>query len=610
VISPDQPVFISYSRRDYYFAESLAVQLLHRNVPAWLDVMELKPGAEWEQGLQEALEAASCFVLIASPNAMKSPNVRTEWTEAVHRGKRIVIAQFLGTPLPGELRGAEVVDFRGGFRRGLNRLIERLAAEAGLTQLPRPEPARLSPVPRLSAWVAAVAVALGVPMIVFFALSLLHGDMPADPIATFGTASLSLGVLAMLGLLLWFFCISFLRRRMGMTRLMCCFFCLAAIYVYPLVLLFLHGPAGLADYAPGVQPLLVNYWRVDLMLGAIPLAGLAVLLVARPVALLHWSPTGRAWNWYREHHVDRPSANWVDAATTLDAIGQFRLVYDMADTPAANRLRGELIKAGAKEMPPKLPLTAGSAPEAGTTAVLLLTNRTRTLWLNQQAIQNRGPVFTVVASAIGLPDSLAWLWKREWIDFRRWDAEQPESARPLPRLPEAVTTVRLPRRVLWALHLVCALGMLFFVACSLHSADEPSFILTPLSGFLLAGSVLGWAFLLPARGLVRRKITAARFARWTGWGACFGVLAALVGLYDMVARGGSWIRAVPAALFLVAAPVLLWRLRPQIAFWFPGSDAPKETRDDCLSPPRDWQTFFPALLYLSVWMLVLKDLSK
>ena len=53
---PIRPVFISYSRRDYYFAESLALHLLKDGIPAWLDVKDLNPGVFWERDLFAALE--------------------------------------------------------------------------------------------------------------------------------------------------------------------------------------------------------------------------------------------------------------------------------------------------------------------------------------------------------------------------------------------------------------------------------------------------------------------------------------------------------------------------------------------------------------------------
>ena len=50
-MAPDGTIFISYSRKDYYFAESLALHLKQRGVTVWLDVKDLDPGALWEHDL-------------------------------------------------------------------------------------------------------------------------------------------------------------------------------------------------------------------------------------------------------------------------------------------------------------------------------------------------------------------------------------------------------------------------------------------------------------------------------------------------------------------------------------------------------------------------------
>src|SRR5215467_13976409 len=70
--------FISYSRKDYYFAESLAFHLARFGVHVWLDVRDLEPGKDWERGLEQALDAATTVVLVASRDSMASPHVRSE----------------------------------------------------------------------------------------------------------------------------------------------------------------------------------------------------------------------------------------------------------------------------------------------------------------------------------------------------------------------------------------------------------------------------------------------------------------------------------------------------------------------------------------------------
>jgi hypothetical protein len=174
----EQPLFISYSRKDYYFAESLAFHLLNRNLPAWLDVKDLKPGVDWERDLEAAIAAASSFVLVASQSAFKSANVQNEWQRAAKLGKRIIVARRGGVRLPDELSHREIVDFRGGFGQGLDQLVARLTADP--LKLPiTGEAHRVSIVPRLPPWVATIAATLAIPLVGYFALVIGAGNTEA-----------------------------------------------------------------------------------------------------------------------------------------------------------------------------------------------------------------------------------------------------------------------------------------------------------------------------------------------------------------------------------------------------------------------------------------------
>ena len=137
------PIFISYSRRDYYFAESLAFHLERHGVPVWLDAKDLQPGAFWQQQLENALDNAACVVVVISADSIKRPAVRMEWERAKKQGKRIIVVLFRKAHVPEELAQCELVDFRGGFIGPLRRLAERLAGAAipthtGRTWLPLP----------------------------------------------------------------------------------------------------------------------------------------------------------------------------------------------------------------------------------------------------------------------------------------------------------------------------------------------------------------------------------------------------------------------------------------------------------------------------------------
>ena len=441
-----QRIFVSYSRKDYYFAESLAFHLLQANLPAWLDVKNLKPGADWEHQLDDALETACCFVLVLSSNALRSTNVRAEWQRAIQLRIPIVVAQFRAAPLPDELRRASISDFRSGFGRGLRELIALLPLQADAPI--HGEPAgRLRIVPRLPPWVAVMTVLMSIPMLIFCALGWFRGDLQTAP------APAAIAILSTMILLLsWLLPVGFLRRRMGMTRLAVSLACLAALYVYQLVRLYLLGPSPLAGDTFGFLKFFRDHTLFTVLLCAIPLAGLAILILLRPEDLLRWCPTGKGWSWYRAAFAPQTSAEIVDVAAAFRQVRDFHLICDAADLPAASRLRDELIGAGARE----------AADGPGATPVLLISNRTRTAWLNSQADRLKDSVFTIVATGIALPESLAWLWRREWVDFRSWQISRGGAPR-LPNVPEAVTRVRLPGPILFTHQLLCAFGALLFV---------------------------------------------------------------------------------------------------------------------------------------------------
>jgi TIR domain len=596
-----QPVFISYSRKDYYFAESLAFHLLNRKVPVWLDVKDLKPGVDWQRDLEAAVAAASTVILVGSPGAFKSVNVRTECQHAVKLGKRIIVARRRGARLPDELKRGEMVDFQGGFEHGLDQLAASLTADPSNVPIANAVH-RVSFVPRLPPWTATIAATLAIPLLGYFALVLGAGNREGGD---YPFPVLVVLWLAVICLLLWFFLLGFIERRMGMTRLAVCLACLTVVYAYPLFRLFYWGPSSLGAYDAGIIRLIVDQWPIGALLGAVPLFGLVVLLFSRPEDLLRWSPTGKAWDRYRVGHAAKGSDEIFDAAAALTRVQHFRLFYDMPDKPAAARLREELMRAGAQE---------AQSDGAEATAVLLLTNRTRTLWLNQQADHLKGALLTVVASGIRLPETVGWLWRREWIDFRSWNINQPNRSNGLPRVPEAVTGARLPAPVLKAHHLLCAFAaLLMAVGGAIQPPDSArSEILSVPEVVGAVCAAIGLFFALPARRLVRRRISPVQFARWTGPFAALAIASGLITLvYYCAINPGAWIRAVPASAFLLVAPILLRRLRPTIEFWLPPSDVKAEKQtDDSLALRRNWRTFGWVVLYLCVWALLLKDINQ
>jgi TIR domain-containing protein len=203
-------VFISYSRKDFYFAESLAFHLDREGIATWLDANHLAPGGDWAAEIDHALDEAQTVVLVLTPDSIRSEYVRREWQRALAQGDRLILALFRSCKPPPELRHARRVDFCGALRRLMQLLATPGKAAAQQTTRLR------FPVPP---WIGIITVMLA---LVFFVPMMIFGDWQGLAFTNEPIAFRILYWLALpffLGFIFWHSCIALLRRRMGMTRL-------------------------------------------------------------------------------------------------------------------------------------------------------------------------------------------------------------------------------------------------------------------------------------------------------------------------------------------------------------------------------------------------------
>lgn len=585
------PLFLSYSRKDYYFAESLAFHLMRQRVPVWFDVKDLQPGADWERGLADALDAADTLVVVASVDSMRSPNVRNEWEHAIRQGKTIVVARFRGTPLPPELAHCPIVDFRGSFDGALRALAGLLVAKTADAAAGQAQHRVHLGIP-LPPWVAAMAAVLAIPLTAYLVLADWHGMGLAHPPPL---ADLLQGLTGVL-LLVWFLCISFIRRRMGMTRLAICLGVLVLLIATPMLW---FGPlAGGQEtaFGQGIAALVREHWRVGVALCAIPAVGLVVLVLVRPEDLLRWAPTGTAWPAYRMGHVAHAAFERTAFAARFHAAQGFRIVHDPADAPAADRLRQLLTESGAIE--------AGAGAQA-TTRVMLLTNRTGTGWLDAQIAGLPPSLLTVVGAPIGLPPSLQVLWRRQWVDFRGWDLDRADREKSLPQVPEAVGLARYPAPVNRVHQALCALCALLAILATTMVPYTPPGDAQNVPLIAAAAGALWWGWV--AHRFLQRSRPPALFTRdgYIGWGVTI-VAACLCGFMIATREGTLGIARVAAlALILVAAYAWLGRQRGAVTFWLPRDATPKAV--PVLAPGRNWRTPFSIGAYVLLWYLLLAN---
>lgn len=97
----------------------------------WVDRLSLIAGDDWEESIAAALERASHFVIVLSPDSISSPEVRSELRVALDEQIRVIPILYRACRIPRRLRLIQYVDFTGGDPldpRSTNQLLKALDA--------------------------------------------------------------------------------------------------------------------------------------------------------------------------------------------------------------------------------------------------------------------------------------------------------------------------------------------------------------------------------------------------------------------------------------------------------------------------------------------------
>lgn len=125
-------VFISYARPDELFAFDLAQNLRDNGVKTWVDMTDIPDDDDWHSAVKRALDYCGLMLVVLTPAALSTSDLRRERHYFVNAGKLIL-------PLlraPGDFKAhsmwLEPVDFRQSDAEGLQRLLGMLVADAAL----------------------------------------------------------------------------------------------------------------------------------------------------------------------------------------------------------------------------------------------------------------------------------------------------------------------------------------------------------------------------------------------------------------------------------------------------------------------------------------------
>jgi formylglycine-generating enzyme required for sulfatase activity len=104
-------VFICYARQDQDFALKLAANLKERGARVWLDQWDISLSADWDLAIDNALYDCAQFLIVLSPAAVASGEVRGELRTALDENKPIVPVIYQECRIPRQLKLIQHVDF-------------------------------------------------------------------------------------------------------------------------------------------------------------------------------------------------------------------------------------------------------------------------------------------------------------------------------------------------------------------------------------------------------------------------------------------------------------------------------------------------------------------
>lgn len=113
---PRHHIFLSYSRQDSDFVFDLHDRLRKEGLSVWIDREGIQPGTpSWRKTIQDAIDEASCLLVVLSPAAKTSHWVGEELTYGQTQGKRVFYVLARGderTAVPFGYSAAQWIDMR------------------------------------------------------------------------------------------------------------------------------------------------------------------------------------------------------------------------------------------------------------------------------------------------------------------------------------------------------------------------------------------------------------------------------------------------------------------------------------------------------------------
>jgi hypothetical protein len=123
-------VFVSHGSEDSEDANALAAFIESKGVKSWIAPRDVRPGQDYSEQLQEAIETSIAFVVLVSDKANRSPYVRAETEMAFSNGKPIFPVRVSDIqPAAGLAFFLKIRHWTDAFGPGREASLARLARE-------------------------------------------------------------------------------------------------------------------------------------------------------------------------------------------------------------------------------------------------------------------------------------------------------------------------------------------------------------------------------------------------------------------------------------------------------------------------------------------------
>lgn len=119
-------IFLSYSKRDYFFAEMLALKLGEKDFTVWRDQGSIRAGDDWRQSIEDGIKDCLAVIVALSANSAESAYVTYEWAYAIGMSKPVIPVKLSDCTMHPKLEPTQYIDFSYPKALPWDELIQRL----------------------------------------------------------------------------------------------------------------------------------------------------------------------------------------------------------------------------------------------------------------------------------------------------------------------------------------------------------------------------------------------------------------------------------------------------------------------------------------------------